>query len=153
MRLPQLNTAAPAVLACWLGYAGLLPFAVGLLLAVFGGPTLGAYGRHLLGTYGAVILSFLGGVAWGLTLTNETLAPAAARREFLYAVLPSLLAWLALLLPTALGTALLALCFVATLGHDWRYAKTHPVPDWFVRLRVHLSLGAVGALLIATGYG
>jgi hypothetical protein len=68
--------------------------------------------RTALVGYGATIASFLGAIHWGLVMRQ---GPVQSVPSLLWGVLPSLLAWLALLLAPALGllliTALLWACF------------------------------------------
>jgi hypothetical protein len=78
-----------------LGFAGLLPFAFGALLAVAGPPGWQDGALRALISYAAVIVSFLGGIHWGVS-------PGAERDSArLWGVVPSLLAWPMLLLPSA----------------------------------------------------
>jgi hypothetical protein len=93
-----------------LGWAGLLPFLAAAAALAWGPAAWHEPGQRVLVTYGAVIVSFLGGVHWG--------APTGAAHDGarLWGVVPSLLAWPMLLLPSTrlalLGLALaLALCW------------------------------------------
>ena len=47
------------------------------------------------------------------------------------------------------GVYLLAALFVLCLLMDWRFARRHALPAWFLRLRVALTTGAVLSLGIA----
>lgn len=127
----------------WLGLAGLLPFAAAAAGAHLLPPDQqGVALRALLG-YGAVILSFLGGVRWGLAIRDadtDTLLPRLA-----WSVTPSLLGWVALLLPAGPGLGLLAAGFGAALLADWRAPDT---PAWYRRQRLPLSLGAILATIV-----
>jgi hypothetical protein len=139
--------------AKWLGYAGLLPqaFAVLMLLddsslrwiAIAGG-----YG------YAAFIFSFLGGVWWGLGLTAQN----PPRWLFAAAVAPSLIA-LATYLPwtwgwdwPTLSLWLLALCLAASPLVDQALSSQIALPQGWLRLRTHLSLG-LGALTAILALG
>lgn len=62
--------------------------------------------------YGACIASFLGALHWGRAVARDGLAAG-----YVWSVLPSLLAWLALLL-TVRGGLLLAVLLVLCLGVD-----------------------------------
>jgi hypothetical protein len=130
--------------ARWLGFAGLLPFAAFALAGLWPAAPFHAAAPAVLLAYGAVILSFLGGVRWGLAMAAADPARLAVRLGF--SVLPSLLAWVGLLLPRAAGLSLLAAGFVLMLVADLRLAAA---PAWYRRLRLPLSAGAVGALLLA----
>lgn len=91
--------------------------------------------------YAAVILSFLGGIAWGRALQG------AAGREFRIAVVPSLFAWVALLLPAIFGLMLLCIGFALQAWLDWRSLRGEALA-WFVRLRLTLSTLVLVALLL-----
>ena len=98
-----LPSASPLPLSARrLGYAGLIPFVAGALLVwlvhvdvrqdvVFG-----------LSAYAALIASFLGGIHWGLAFRHEE--PPAAWLG--WGVVPSLVAWPALLMPPYAGLVL-----------------------------------------------
>jgi hypothetical protein len=127
--------------ARWLGYLGVLPFAGCALLVLFGRADLQAFALRALLAYGAVILSFVGALHWARALQA---GPAAYRaRLLIVSVVPSLLAWLALLLPDSGGLLLLSLGFVLLYLFDRREWRAH---RWFVRLRLHLSVAATLAL-------
>lgn len=104
----------PPLSAVWLGYAGLLPF-VGLAGAsLWLGPSENGKLTHALLAYGASILSFMGAIHWGLTMRNSA---APDSKPWLWGVVPSLLAWVALLVGTVPGLCLVSVglwaCFVA----------------------------------------
>lgn len=152
---PALPTALPASVA-WLGYGGLLPFAA---LAVIGwwAPGTPLWGTALWGTallaYGAVILSFVGALHWGFAMVLGGLSDRERTHRFVWSVVPSLLAWPAVLLPMAGGAALLIVGFAAHLAQDLRLASRAALPAWYQPLRwrltvtacVCLALGAVAA--------
>ena len=152
--MDQAARARPNPIARWLGYGGLVPFILPALVIAFLRPGwMTDTAAELLLTYGAVILSFLGGVVWGLSLLNDSASNEQIKREFIYSVCPSLLAWAALFLPPRLGTGLLALCFCGAFVHDALAARVHELPGWFLSLRLQLSVGAVASLALATVYG
>lgn len=119
--------------AAGLGYGGLVPFVAAALAVVAGFEYIA--GEAFI-AYSAVILAFLGGIQWGLAFHlggdtfNERLAVG---------VTPSLLAWVALLLPFGGGVALLALGFLAIYAYD-RYRNAPALPAWFGRLRWRLTV-------------
>ena len=134
---PSLPAAAK-----WLGYAGLLPQILAVAMILYD-PTLewialaGGYG------YAAFIFSFLGGVWWGLALN------AANPPSWLYpvAVAPSLIA-LASYLPWIWGLEwpepslwILAIGLLLSPLVDRALARHFPLPDGWLRLRIHLSVG------------
>lgn len=130
--------------AAWLGYAGIIPFA---LLAVF----------HVLGLtpggieplngfliYSAVILSFLGGIRWGALARSNTIHMTG----LIMSVLPSLWAlfvvWLA---PAGLAVWLMAAgyAFMGILDCGW---PANGIAPWMRRLRARLSVAVVACHLV-----
>ncbi len=89
----------------YLGYGGLIPF-IGLsLLALSGGTLFNEPARFYLIPYGALIFSFIGGIYWGVTLsnTNKTIL-------LLVSITVMLWAWLWIILP-GIPPSLMALSF------------------------------------------
>jgi hypothetical protein len=108
----QRSRSSPSPWAQGLGYGGLIPF-VGLASAVwFLEPLHQARAASALLAYGASILSFLGAIHWGLTMRVAT---DQGKGMLAWGVLPSLVAWIALMLPASSGlllvAALLWICF------------------------------------------
>jgi hypothetical protein len=127
-----------------LGYAGLLPFvACVLAIALLEGEARAGEVRALV-AYGAVILSFLGAVHWGLLLREAD--AASPRVRLAIGVLPSLLAWAALLLPDRQALALLVVAVGGFWLYEHRVVGAALLPTGYLDLRRHLSL-AVCALL------
>jgi hypothetical protein len=129
----------------WLGYGGLVPF-VGLALLIW---LLPARYQALLAlalvAYGALIASFLGGLHWG---TGFLMGEAAPRMQFVWGVVPCLLGWLAVLLPTHVGLPVLALLLVACYAVD---RITYPAVGLGRWLPMRLQLTVVAALSCALG--
>jgi hypothetical protein len=98
-----------------------------------------------LGAYAAIILSFLGGVRWGNLLNSKTQLHHWG--PLLLSVLPSIIAWPALLLPTAWMLSLLAAGFVLQYAYDLEGVKRKVLPAWFGKLRTILTTGATISLL------
>lgn len=130
----------------WLGYGGLLPF-VALAATGLWATDAPLWGSALL-AYGAVILSFVGALHWGFAMSQAGLSDSERTRCFAWSVVPSLLAWPALLLPLAGGSALLIAGFVAHLVQDHRLAARIPVPAWYLPLRGRLTVTACVCLAI-----
>lgn len=131
-----------------LGLAGLLPFwglALGLEATPFADWTT-ARVAAALAAYGAIIVSFLGGIRWGLATAA---VPKASAGQYALAVLPSLLAWGALALPTVPRLAVLGVVVLALGPLDKPLVTAGLAPVWFGRLRAILSAGAGAALLAA----
>ncbi len=98
--------------------------------------------------YGAVILSFLGGIHWGLAIAGSGTAQAPWRR-LLLSVVPSLLGWVALLIPRAPALILLAVAFAAMVAIDTAAARAGRAPAWYPALRWPLTGIVVASLLAA----
>ena len=139
---------APAPAFRLLGYAGLLPFAAGAVLALLGPPTWRELAQPALAAYGAVILSFLGAVHWGLALRAFPGEALAAWPRLGLGVLPALVGWVALLLPLRFGLALLAAAVVLVAVVETVAARRGLVPDAYLGLRWPLSVGAGACLLL-----
>lgn len=131
---------APAALS--LGYAGLIPFVAGALAVWLAGADLRPAAAAALAGYGAVIVSFLGGVHWGFGFQHGDTS------RFAWGVVPSLVAWAALLVGPAIGLALLALMLVVCYGVDRRVYPALGLGRWLT-LRLHLSLVAAASCAAA----
>lgn len=132
-----------------LGAGGLIPFfalAAGIVLAPE--PNL-SYFLGWLTQYAALIVTFVGALQWGLAMRMPAMAPAEQWAAMGWSVCPSLIAWVALQIPQYEGLYLIAALFVVCLLMDWRFARRHALPGWFLRLRVGLTAGAVASLGIA----
>jgi hypothetical protein len=131
------------VAARWLGLLGLFPFGATVVASFIPALPLHSVALQALLAYGAVILSFLGGIRWGMAIVktgrDDLLSP------LLISVLPSLLGWIALLVPGSAGLSLLAFGFSALLLADLRLPMA---PDWYGALRLPLSVGAISALMM-----
>jgi len=134
-----MNTPLPA-LAWPLGLAGLLPF-LGGLAATWLWPS---WGGHALAAYGAAILSFLGAVHWGLALAAPDVAP---RARLIGGVIPSLVAWLALLLPLPVGLTILALGLLGLACVETLAASRGLLPRSYMPLRWLLTVVATVTLI------
>lgn len=142
--MPRMDHRLPPA-ARWLGPAGLLPFA-GLALASLAG---WAWAAPALAAYGATILAFLGAVHWGLALRAPAEEAWADWPRLGLGVVPALLAWIALLLPTGPGLALIAAGILLTFGIEAMAALRGLVPRGYLRLRAVLSIVAALCLTVA----
>ena len=136
--------AFPTPAARVLGLAGLLPFVAGAAaLAVLDAPGLRVWAGTALAAYGALIATFLGGIHWGLAMLD--VQPAGVRLG--WGVLPSLLAWMALLLPVGPGLLLLSGLLAACYAVDRRLYASAGLSGW-LGLRLQLSSVAVLSCLV-----
>jgi hypothetical protein len=137
-----------------LGLAGLIP-TLAMLAALLALPDWRDGVAKAGLAYGAVIASFVGGAWWGLAARAETVAP----RLLALSVLPSLMAWPALLVPPATGLLVLAVIFASLLPTDRRLVAEGVAPSWWLALRRPLSWGmavlhlAGAAILVVTAPG
>jgi hypothetical protein len=116
-----------------LGWSGVLPFVLALVLA-FAQPEQAGMAVSLFISYGAVILSFLGGARWG-----RGLAGGVGPGRFIEAVVPSLIGFSALLwLHVAwIALSLLAIGFAIWLVIDQRDSLWSPA---YRRMRLGISV-------------
>ncbi|XP_076347265.1 transmembrane protein 69-like [Tachypleus tridentatus] len=134
--------ASPAA-ALTYGFLGLIPFLVPPFYIISSGVYIPSLAFAQL-AYGAVILSFLGGVRWGVTLPEESVVKPDWQCLG-YSILPSLIAWVGLLLPDYLNT----LTVIGGLGLAAYLDTTmYGYPPWFKALRFTLSFIALLALWI-----
>ncbi|MEM8703235.1 MAG: DUF3429 domain-containing protein [Pseudomonadota bacterium] len=141
-------SAAPDAMplpAKWLGTTGAIPFVVTAIVAAFGPQDWSAWAAQALAYYGAVILSFLGGIHWGLAISNNGPTRISAVR-LCWSVVPSLIAWGALLLPLFFGLMVLTAAFGLVLFVDTRAGTRAVVPSWFPGLRTALSVAVIASL-------
>lgn len=135
--------APPSLTVRLLGLAGLLPFVAGAAgLAMLPVPSLQAWAGVALVAYGALIASFLGGIHWGLAMQGQP--PVGLRLG--WGVLPSLFAWLAVLLPPSAGLLLLAVLLLACYAVDRRLYARAGMSSW-LGLRLQLTGVAVASCL------
>ena len=132
--------------ALWLGLAGLVP-SVAATAAMLASPALRDIAAAAGLGYGAVIASFVGGSWWGLAAGRA--APEALPRYLGLAVMPGLVAWLAVLSPPVTGFAVLALLFAVLPPTDRRLMAEGTAPAWWLALRRPLSF-AMAALQAAS---
>jgi hypothetical protein len=135
--------AAPAeplahVRTLWaLGLGGLVPFVALTAVLVYAGREFIAFSTLALAftAYSAVILSFLGGIRWGASLMTGI----RGRGTLLLSVVPSILAWILVLVPAPWCFAGFALAFLAQGAWDLAAIGRGQLPPEFGRLRLVLT--------------
>jgi hypothetical protein len=130
-----------------LGYAGLLPFVFGALLVWFVRPDAHPYATLALSAYAAVIVSFLGGIHWGIAM-REAAPPSSM---FVWAIVPSLVAWIAVMMPANAGLVVLGVMLCVCYAVDRRIYPLHGLGRWLT-LRFRLSsVASLSCFLGAAG--
>lgn len=128
-----------------LGLMGLIPFLIGGL-----GVWVAALGDLrfalpiLVLAYGALIASFLGGVRWGAAMQNNKADSQA--RHLVMAIVPSLIALVAFMLPITQAFGLLIVLFTAQAVLDVTASDNGDVMAWYKPLRIWLSLIACASM-------
>ncbi len=130
--------------ARWLGFAGVLPFAITAVNLHSGWPLFDGFALQVFIVYSAVILSFLGGIRWGLAARTEQ-APAS---EYVIAIAPSLVAVTAVLLPRPHWQVLVLAAGFAAVGLV-DHLRPAGMPTWLHDLRWQLTLLVVSMHALA----
>lgn len=139
--------AQPGKRALQLGYAGLLPFALGAALIWIVRPEVRIHVSTALSAYAAVILSFLGGIHWGFGIR----AAVDQSARFVWAVVPSLLAWIAVLMPANAGLVIHGVMLIVCYLVDRKVYPLHSAAKWLT-LRFRLTaVASLSCFLGATG--
>jgi hypothetical protein len=140
--------AGPNPVALRLGYAGLVPFVIGAVLVWLTYDDARYYSSLALAGYAAVVVSFLGGIHWGLGFRQVVPSPAL----FAWGIVPSFVAWIAVVMPAYAGLVLLGIALIACYLVDRRVYPRQGASAWLV-LRFRLTavaslscfLGAAGS--------
>ncbi|MBS7807048.1 DUF3429 domain-containing protein [Variovorax sp. PCZ-1] len=139
--------SAPDPLATRLGYAGLIPFVLLAALLWIVQADLRPWLTIALASYAALIATFLGGIHWGIAA-----AQSFGQRSFhlIWGVTPSIIAWLALIMPAYAGLPLIAALLVACYLVD---LKSYPSAGWAAWLPLRLKLTVIAVLSCLIGAG
>lgn len=128
-----------------LGFLGLIPFLIGGL-----GVWVEALGDLrfalpiLVLAYGAVIASFLGGVRWGAAMQNNR--AESQPRHLVMAIVPSLIALVAFMLPMPQAFGMLIIVFTAQAVLDVTAVESGDLMGWYKPLRIWLSAIACASM-------
>ena len=137
--------SGPSAWAWALGLGGLLPFVGGAGAVALGwGGLEPERAGQVLAAYAATIAAFLGGVHWGPAMRagGRPVAP------LVWGVVPQLVAWGALALPTGPGLSLLSGLLVACYVADRRLYPAAGLRAW-LPLRGVLTAGAAASCTVA----
>lgn len=147
----MLNPSAPNKLATRLGYAGLIPFVLLAFLLWIVQADLRPWLTIALTSYAALIATFLGGIHWGIAGGVQSSTTANLRSfHLIWGITPSLIAWLALIMPAYAGLPLIAALLVACYLVD---RKSYPAAGWSAWLPMRLRLTVVATLSCLIGAG
>lgn len=137
-------TQAVPALAWRLGHAGLIPFVLGALLVwLVHGEAL-PFVSQALSVYAGLIAAFLGGLHWGIAMRQAEPAP----RLFVWGVVPSLMAGMAVLMPAYAGLVLNGVIVIVCYLVDRRVYPGEGLAHW---LTLRFRLTAVAALCCFLG--
>lgn len=136
-----------------LGLAGVIPFVWGAITVIL--PDLGLWTAQTLSPrfagpyvglfYGSIILAFMSGVLWGFATKLEG---AQAASGYGLSVIPAL--WAFFMTgggPTSAGISLM-IGFIGILGLDWLFWRYGVAPDWWLQLRILLTIIVVSCLAV-----
>jgi hypothetical protein len=152
------NHVISSKVATTYGFWGLAPLAAMALCAwIFPSTTeLHHKAVHAQILFAGIVLSFLGAVHWGIALSWPRMAKAQLWRVYGWGVLPALLAWIALLLPSPLLALVFLICdlllcvwadshwmrqYVGLTRHEHEFVEKTRL--WYMSLRIRLTLGAI----------
>ncbi|PIT79910.1 DUF3429 domain-containing protein [Limnohabitans sp. JirII-31] len=141
---PITPDSAAGVLIQRLGYAGLIPFATLALLMWIVTPEAHPLVAMALTSYAAVICAFLGGIHWGIGLRHN--APSR-KLHMVWGVVPSLVAWVGVMMPAYAGLPLLAVLLIACYLVDRKTWAEAGLRDWMT-LRFRLTVVSTLACLL-----
>ena len=144
MDFPNRLKAVPPM-ALMLGLLGLIPFitgGVGVWLAGLGDLRFAL--PLIVIAYGCLIASFLGGVRWGAAMQNGDRDTDSAKlpRHLVMAIVPTLIALVAFMLPLPQAFTLLIILFVAQAVLDINGAHQGNMATWYAPLRLLLTVVA-----------
>lgn len=131
--------------ALYLGFSGLIPFISPPLVMAMSElyiPEI-AYAQV---AYGASIVSFLGGARWGFAIPDGS--PAKPDwMNLTNAVVPSILAWIALLFRDSITEASLMVIMGLGISLHYDLALLPTYPSWFKALRTVITVVATFSLV------
>jgi hypothetical protein len=127
-----------------LGYAGLLPFVSLSLLMWIVTPEAHPFVSIALSAYAATISAFLGGIHWGIGLRHN--APQR-KLHMVWGVVPSLVAWIAVIMPAYAGLPVLSVLLFACYLVDRKTWPGAGLRDWMT-LRFRLTVVATLSCLL-----
>jgi len=132
------------------GYFGLIPFAALAVTTLVASPSQSEMASHALVAYAAIIATFVGAIHWGLAAAQQD---GSANWQYLWSVVPSLLAWLCLFLQPPPALIAIAVLLVVCLVIDIGAKSAGSFPPAMMQLRYRLTAIAVASLVLAAAFG
>jgi hypothetical protein len=130
-----------------LGWAGLLPFVLGALMVWGVSAEAHPYVTLALSAYAGTIVSFLGGIHWGLAFRQDPAPP----QLLAWGVVPSLVAWVALMMPASAGLVVHGVMLLVCYAVDRRVYPRYGAEQW-LNLRFRLSsVASISCFIGAAG--
>ena len=152
--LTSATSSAPPRCAVRLGYAGLVPFvalALGLRFLPFEAREFCVFA---MAAYAATIASFLGAIHWGLAMRQTPtvlINQSADVAPFVWGVVPSLVAWFALLSSPAIALLILGVLLWVCYAVDRSVYPKFSLQTWLpMRLRLTV-VASVSCFYVAAG--
>ena len=138
----QTNLSSPTLTARAIGYAGLIPF-IGLsAMSVLWRDIHHSAVLFSLLAYGATIISFLGAIHWGLAMREEK----PDRNAIIWGVIPSLVAWVSLIVDNHWGLAIQVITLWSCFWVDYKRYPKFGVGQW---LSMRLLLTVIAGICLA----
>lgn len=131
-----------------LGYFGLVPFVTLAALSFLVSSEHRSAVIFGLLAYGVTIVSFLGAIHWGLTMVENI----PNKQQLVWGVLPSLLAWISLMVQVEFGLLLLAAVLLVCLVVDYKIYPNFGLDHW-LRMRLILSTVAIVSTVLPALFG
>lgn len=149
---PRTNPTYPTPHALRLGYLGLMPFVLGVILVGLVHPDV-HHEEHrfvvdALSKYAAVIISFLAGIHWGLAMRGG--APKLDDR-LTWGVVPSLVAWIAVVMPPNAGLVVHGVTLIVCYLNDRKHYPSWGAAAWLT-LRFRLTVVASLSCFVAAAW-
>jgi hypothetical protein len=137
--VPAPQAAEPPPRARQLAIAGLVPFVLGALLIWLVWPEVQPHVTLALSGYAATVIAFLGGTHWGIAMRADAVGP----RAFGWAVVPPLVASVAVIMPAYAGLVVHGVMLLVCYGQDRKLYAAHGYGHW---LTLRFRLTAVAAM-------
>jgi hypothetical protein len=99
--------------------------------------------------YGTAVVSFLGAVHWGSAMQSRTGHTTKLMFErYIWSVMPALVVFPAAAAGEKAGSVIVLSALLATFAIDAKFNWKGALPKWYMALRVPITIGAAGAMLI-----